>query len=1289
MRSFKQLHIIIIFSVSLYQFLFAQIADRLKTSYQDLLRLNNSRQYQAAILQGKTMVAQEPGFPYAYGQLATAFEKVARIESGLAYFDSLRRQSPENPFVYYAIGMLEMGRKNYEQALGNLKVCIKLNPKYEGAYFQLAGVYDARKDLEIPASYFRTLIQEDSLNAAAHYGLGCVYQLRKEWSQGAEAFGKAIALNPELVHAYYLKGLMHANQRDYQEALETWEKGKEVAAGLNDVELQGMMTANVGNAYHDQRQYQKAISYREEALKLARAIHDKKQEERHLGNLANSYKALRQFDKAWTNYQNAMAIAKEVNDSTYQETLLGNMSAMFVDKGNFKSGVEYGRKALQMAEARGDSQAVASHCWNTGAGYANQADYPAALSYFERALAVQKQSGNSLDVGRLLGNMGNVYKEMGDIPRAIAAYTHMMEIAREISHKPLEEFALGSLGYAYSGWSEYSKANDYFQQALVLAEETGNTDGQGTYVGNIGVVYKKWGNFTRALEKLNQALIIHERVDNPKGVIRHYINMANIYEIRGDYLQALDYEKKALELSQKIGTKNYTAIALGNIGVFYDKIGDQDEALKYLQQALQINQEIGFKEGEIADFANMGSAYKAMGEDSRAEEVYRKSLAAARDIGEQEGEATALSAIGDIHRRKKEYVTALNYYDQALVLAAKIGQKNQKGRLYLNMGNLHLEKGDIVIAASLFSKALEIGKTMDAFDLVYESLGAMAAVAEKQKDYEGAIRHYDQAIEKIESVRERLRIDSYKTKFMESKISIYESVITLLLRLGKFDDAYEYLQRFRARSFLDILSPERIDFTAGITPERFQRNRFYEQKLREMYERLASAYSKSEDKRDGALIAAFEDSLKWIRDEHEKLLDEIRLHHPNWANMTGITQPLSLQEIQQKVLLPGTSLVEYFVGPELAAAWVIDSNGFHCEVLPVKREKLEEMVMQLRRPFRDVKEGRIRNLADVAFDLRTAQQLYEQVFLPLEKHLGTNTQLLIVPDGILHYLPFEALVTSIEKKRHDPAVLFSRYENARYLVEKYAIAYVPSASIPVLARNDAEARQITSGQLLAFGNPDFGRFKEIVPGEEGKHSTVVSMSLKASKGLIFALLSDRDVREVSQIMQPATLYTDKEATEKHFKEKAGEFPNIYLSTHAIADERQPMYSMIAFAQDSGSAEDGFLHTFEIFNLHLKADLVTLSACETGLGKLSRGEGLIGLTRAFMYAGTPSVVVSLWSVDESTAVLMKSFYQNLKKGMSKAEALRQAKLKLIRTNEGGMSFAHPFFWAPFVLVGENQ
>jgi len=404
MQSFQRFGLGILLSIGLLRPLHAQVPDYLKQPYWDLVKLNNLRQYPAAILQGKFLVAQEPKFPFAYGQLALAFEKAEQAALGLAYFDSLRQQRLDNPYVYYAIGMLEKGRKNFEQALGNLKMCIKLDPKYAPAYLQLTNVYNEQKDLETPASYFRALLQSDSLNAAAHYGLGCVYLFKKEWPKGAAAFARSLELDRELIHAYYLHGITYVNQRNFQKALEIWDKGKDVAARLNDIEWQSKMTGNVGNAYHDLGQSKQSVSYREEALKLARALGDRRQEMVHLSNLSTSDNNLGQYDKAMERLLLALEIAKEI-DPAYQENIFWNLSAICNHKNDYKSSVKYATSALKMAVARGDSTAVAGHCINIGVAHAEQANYTLALHNYERALAIKKRLTDKRGVGFLLGNI--------------------------------------------------------------------------------------------------------------------------------------------------------------------------------------------------------------------------------------------------------------------------------------------------------------------------------------------------------------------------------------------------------------------------------------------------------------------------------------------------------------------------------------------------------------------------------------------------------------------------------------------------------------------------------------------------------------------------------------------------------------------------------------------------------------------------------------------------------------------------------------------------------------------
>jgi CHAT domain-containing protein len=341
--------------------------------------------------------------------------------------------------------------------------------------------------------------------------------------------------------------------------------------------------------------------------------------------------------------------------------------------------------------------------------------------------------------------------------------------------------------------------------------------------------------------------------------------------------------------------------------------------------------------------------------------------------------------------------------------------------------------------------------------------------------------------------------------------------------------------------------------------------------------------------------------------------------------------------------------------------------------LPVGGSTLADEVEELRRPMLAPW-----SLGTLSFDVALAERLREQIFDPLTPFLNDATRLIIVPDGPLHRLPFEALVLGSGEIR-DSGTLYGMFKTCEFVGDRYAIVYLPSSCLPAFPSGDQPDRGGASSRrdLLAFGNPRIAQDRS----ELGGGGALVH--------------SEREVRALEPLFADAVLCVGDAATELQFKRLAPNFRYLHISSHGVADEATPLYSGLQLALDPGGREDGFLHAHEVLSLPLSCDLVTLSACRTGLGRLYAGEGLIGLTRSFLYAGAEQVLVSLWSVnDASTAILMGRFYANLKEGWPASEALQEAKAALratVSTGSGGrqVAYAHPFFWAPFVLVGAPE
>jgi CHAT domain-containing protein len=473
-----------------------------------------------------------------------------------------------------------------------------------------------------------------------------------------------------------------------------------------------------------------------------------------------------------------------------------------------------------------------------------------------------------------------------------------------------------------------------------------------------------------------------------------------------------------------------------------------------------------------------------------------------------------------------------------------------------------------------------------------------------------------------------------------------------VLLAGKPEEAFNYSERARSRVFLDLLG-SRVQLSrvrGGLLEEE-----------RALNEQIAGLKARLASEEEEASRESLRSELTRAERAYSIFLSKVRKEDKEQASLMTV-EPLGLKQVQE-LLDPGTTLLEYFVTGKEVFAWVIEREKLQFQRVELPKEKLNGLVKTLRDSIFTLGEREKFN--------ETSAVLYKQLIEPLLPHI-TGKELIIVPHDVLHYLPFHALVGS----------------DGRYLIEKYPVYYLSSASLLQFVK---EKRKASGEKVLAFGNPDLG---------------------DPEKNLEFAEL---EAEEVKNVYPQATVFVKKEASEEKSKSLSPTYDILHFATHAQLDEDDPLSSAVLLARED--KEDGRLEVREIFGMELKANLVVLSGCETGLGKLSTGDELVGLTRAFIYAGTPSVVASLWSVDDSsTAQLMASFYRNLKT-MSKVEALRQAQLELIRgegntdmlarrgvggigklgetvksdasQNPMSISTSHPYFWAPFILVGDGK
>lgn len=597
------------------------------------------------------------------------------------------------------------------------------------------------------------------------------------------------------------------------------------------------------------------------------------------------------------------------------------------------------------------------------------------------------------------------------------------------------------------------------------------------------------------------------------------------------------------------------------------------------------------------------------------------------------------ASIGRVYYILGELDLALASYRRGQEIAAEWDADTTQSNLYRGIGKVLYSRGDFNEALINFHKALDLSRREQTPEMILDAARWIAHTLQQTGNAAEAIGFYQEAIRHAEGVRSLLGSETKRESYFAARVGAYEGIVETLSSMGAHSLAFDYSERARSRSFLDVLG----------TKVRLARQASEVAEQRIALRQQLAAAGRIADDGISRMIASSEEV-------YSVLFEATRKEDREQASLMSV-EPLILSQVQ-KLLEPGQVVLEYFVTPQQVYLWVVGKQEFKAFSVRLARSELVKKLEALksaiseRKPIKQYKKG--------------AHELYRQLVAPAESFIQ-GKELIIVPHDVLHNLPFHALVGA----------------DGRFLIENHPIEYLSSASLMQFTQGK---RRALGNKVLAFGNP------------------VVS---EAVKDLKFA---EQETGELKKLFPATTELLRSEATKVKLKQLAPQYDILHFAAHTELKEDDPLSSAVLLAK--GANDNGRLEVRDIFGLDLKASLVVLSGCETALGKLSRGDELVGLTRAFIYAGTPSVVASLWKVDDaSTAALMSSFYKNLKT-KSKVESLRQAQLDMIHGKAGtalvaqrgvggigrlgqiaarssSIPTSHPYFWAPFILVGDGK
>jgi CHAT domain-containing protein len=578
-----------------------------------------------------------------------------------------------------------------------------------------------------------------------------------------------------------------------------------------------------------------------------------------------------------------------------------------------------------------------------------------------------------------------------------------------------------------------------------------------------------------------------------------------------------------------------------------------------------------------------------------------------------------------------------------------------------NLGIVHSNIGNIEESTSFFRQAIHIAQDIHGGQVLWEAYLEIGNAYKKQDHIKEALQNYRSSIAVIESIRSSISLEELKASYLGSdkRIDAYQNSIDLLANQSVLladrtygAEAFNYLERAKARAFLDSFEVSEVNVSQGIDLKLAKKEKEIMRQISQSYTQLLGPNLGS-DAKNGVLI-----KIKELEEESDRLKREIRTTSPAYANLK-YPEVITYDEARKTLVDKNTTFFAYSLGKERSYVFVLSEAGLKVFAAPA-RKTLQQQVAEYRKIISD-KDNH---------DFSLGYVLFKELVLP---GLDKNTKRIVfVPDDILNLLPFETLVSNAGTNR--------------WLVQDHPVSYVPSlSSLRELNRRRSALRMEPHKDLLALGDPFYGA------NEEGRRnaSQDIFQDFYSNSSINFFRLkySGLEIQKIAAAFKPSRTdaFQRKEATEDRLKaEPLTNYRIIHFATHGLIDDKKPARSSIILALDQDPGEDGFLQMREIFNLRMNADLVTLSACQTGLGQFIRGEGIEGLSRAFFYAGAASVLMSLWAVnDEATYQLMERFYRHLMGAETPMNALRQAKLEMI----GSGVLSHPYYWAGFILNGK--
>ena len=957
-----------------------------------------------------------------------------------------------------------------------------------------------------------------------------------------------------------------------------------------------------------------------------------------------------QFQAAFQSWQAALEIYREIGNQAGMAKSLNNLGIVYSDLGQYETAIDYFKDSLVIQEEIDNQGGMAKSLNNLGIVYNNLGQYKTAIEYHQKSLNIKQEIGDKEGIADSLNNLGAVYLNLGQYEQAIEYFKDSLVIQEEIDNQGGMANSLLNLGIIYDDLGQYEQAIEYFKDSLAIVQDIGNPVDIASSLNNLGIVYKNLGQYEQAIDYYQQSLAIVQDIGYQAGEADSFNNLGVVYYELGQYEQAIEYQQKSLAIQQKLGNPADIADSFNNLGLVYTNLGQYEQAIEYHQRSLVIQEEIDNQGGMASSLNNLGIVYMNLGQYEQAIDYYQRSLVITEDIGYQASIADSLNNLGEVYRNLGQYKKAIDYYQRSLAIQEKIGNQAGIANSLNNLGIVYMNLEQYEQAIDYYQRSLAIYREVAKQGGMAISLNNLGLSLFLMGNLTTAESNLTQAMEVKESLRVGLS-DEQKISIFDTQIGTYTALQLTLAALEKTNQALEISERGRARALIELLT------------KRFSSS---QEEQKPTYPQTTEI--KQIAKQQNATLVQYSvvgnQIYIWVISPQGRI-DFVAVDIPDDITLKELIEqgkgcaldPNSKEKCRSNEIpttfVPG-NLVRFNDDEKssLERPWRVTAFNPDSGMLSVTHPQFNDINVTVERHKSEV----IPSGNNLEVQLKNLQKLHQILIAPIKQFLpeNENDHVIFIPHQELFGVPFPAL----------------QDEQGTYLIKHHTILTAPSIQALKLTnqrRNTLGNKELSQSEFLIVGNPDMPNNPE-KPGENVHLSALP--------------FSEIEAKEIADLFNSQALIGGA-ATETTVVEKMKTADIIHLATHGLLGNYTGGSIPGVIALSADNTNDGLLTADELFDLEnqLQAQLVVLSACDTGRGDIT-GDGIIGLSRSLIAAGTPSILVSLWKVpDDSTGELMGRFYEHLEASGNKAQALRQAMLETMEERP------FPRDWAAFTLIGE--